>query len=49
MFGSFMKHTPSLGGKEEGSKYDEMYSQTLQFYKALFGSDAPSEIWETVD
>jgi hypothetical protein len=46
LFGNLFKHGPSLGGKEEGVKYNDMYDQTLIYYKALFGTDAPPQFWE---
>lgn len=41
------KHTPSLGGSSEGKKYEGVYEDTLSFYKAIFLSDPPQDVWET--
>lgn len=48
-FGTYFKHTPSMGGKEEGTKYKGIYNHTLEYYKALFGMEAPKYIWEATD
>lgn len=41
------KHTPSLGGSAEGKKYENVYDETLSFYKEIFLVDPPSDVWET--
>ena len=42
----YFKHTPALGGAEEGQKYQGIYNQTLGFYRAVFNIDPVKEIWE---
>lgn len=49
VFGTYYKHQPSGGGQEEGTKFKGIYNQTLEYYKALFGRDAPASIWEQTD
>jgi hypothetical protein len=38
-----------MGGSEEGTKYKGIYNQTLDYYKAMFGKEAPRYIWEVTD
>ena len=38
-----------MGGKEEGTKYKQIYDQTLAYYAALFGTLAPRYLWEPTD
>lgn len=41
------KHSPSAGGGTEGQKFENIYDDTLSFYKAVFTIDAPADVWET--
>ena len=49
VFGTYFKHQPSFGGKEETTKFKGIYNQTLDYYKTLFNKSAPSYIWEAND
>lgn len=42
------KHSPSAGGSSEGKKFQNIYGDTLDFYKAVFLMDAPTDVWESV-
>jgi len=42
-----LHHEPTQGGRKEGSKYFNCYSQTLDLYQAEFGHQPPSDIWPT--
>lgn len=33
----FLRHLPAMGGKEDGEKFNNIYDETLDFYKCLFG------------
>mmetsp|Transcript_10629 Transcript_10629/g.12098 ORF Transcript_10629/g.12098 Transcript_10629/m.12098 type:complete len:453 (-) Transcript_10629:480-1838(-) len=41
------KHSPSSGGSSEGKKFEKIYEDTLDFYKQVFMTDAPPDVWET--
>jgi hypothetical protein len=48
IYGSLLTHMPTLGGSSEDSKWDNIYSNTLSYYKSLFNqTDPPSDIWES--
>jgi hypothetical protein len=38
-----------MGGKEDGVKFKDLYSQTLGYYQALFNKKAPAYLWEQTD
>ncbi len=40
-----LHHEPTRGGSLEKSKFDKMYSQTLESYEQVFGKAPPSDIW----
>jgi uncharacterized protein (TIGR04222 family) len=40
-----LHHEPSRGGSSEQSRFDKMYSQTLESYEQVFGKAPPSDIW----
>lgn len=44
-----LHHNPSLGGKQEASKYRQCYLDTLESYETFFDSAAPMDIWPAVD
>ena len=44
-----LHHEPSRGGGAEFDKHREMYAQTLQSYRAIFGEEPPADIWPPVD
>jgi hypothetical protein len=44
-----LHHGPTKGGVTEKNRYDNQYSQTLEFYRNEFGSDAPRDIWPSHD
>ena len=41
------KHAPSSGGSSEGKKFEDIYLETLKFYKAMFLICPPDDVWET--
>lgn len=41
------KHSPSEGGQSEGQKFENIYGDTLSFYKSVFTIDAPVDVWES--
>lgn len=49
IFGKEFLHSPSGGGSSEGKKFENIYQETLNFYKEVFMMDAPQHIWETVE
>jgi hypothetical protein len=44
-----LHHGPTKGGVTEKNRYDNQYSQTLEFYRNEFGGDAPRDIWPSHD
>ncbi len=38
-------HNPTKGGKNEGSKFNDFYSGTIELYTKKFGIPPPKEIW----
>ena len=44
-----LHHGPTKGGMTEKKRYDDQYSQTLEFYRDEFGCDAPRDIWPSHD
>ena len=44
-----LHHGPTKGGVTEKKKYDDQYSQTLEFYRNEFGYDAPRDVWPSHD
>ena len=38
-------HNPSTGGKEEKTKHENWYRQTIQLYTRSFGAEPPADIW----
>jgi uncharacterized protein (TIGR04222 family) len=44
-----LHHVPTRGGKADGSKYHQLYQQTLQSYREAFGDKPPDEIWPSVE
>ncbi len=44
VLGKPLHHSPSLGGQQEGKKYQRVYQQTLFTYRQYFG-DPPTDIW----
>ena len=38
-------HGPTKGGKQERTKYKDLYNQTLQLYKNIFNTEPPSRVW----
>jgi hypothetical protein len=43
-----LHHGPTKGGKSEGMKFTDQYTNTLNTYKEHFGTDAPSDVWPSV-
>jgi hypothetical protein len=44
-----LHHGPTKGGMTEKKRYDDQYSQTLEFYRNEFGYDAPRDVWPSHD
>ena len=44
-----LHHGPTKGGMTEKKRYDDQYSQTLEFYRNEFGYDAPRDTWPSHD
>jgi hypothetical protein len=44
-----LHHGPTKGGVTEKKRYDDQYSQTLEFYRNEFGYDAPRDTWPNHD
>lgn len=38
-------HSPTTGGHEEGEKFADWYSRTLESYHRVFGEEPPADIW----
>lgn len=38
-------HGPTKGGKDERTKYHNLYELTQQFYQSVFGHAPPADIW----
>lgn len=38
-------HTPTKGGKKEGEKFNDFYTDTLNQYRSKFNSEPPETIW----
>jgi hypothetical protein len=38
-------HGPTKGGKQEGDKFNDWYTKTLQTYTAIFSEAPPTDIW----
>jgi len=45
LFGAYLHHGPTKGGKEEGDRYEAQYNATLSLYESVFGSAPPEDIW----
>lgn len=40
-----LHHEPTQGGENEGAKFNDWYSRTLESYQQLFGEAPPGDIW----
>ncbi|MEM6692018.1 MAG: hypothetical protein AAF664_21495, partial [Planctomycetota bacterium] len=40
-----LHHEPTAGGRQEGNKFQDWYSKTLESYRRLFGVEPPGDIW----
>ena len=47
LLGKPFMHEPSGGGSKDGEKFENIYEETMKFYKELFLEKPPSEIWES--
>ncbi len=45
VLGFALHHGPTKGGAAEGHKFRDWYAQTLQSYRAAFGTPPPADIW----
>jgi hypothetical protein len=45
VLGKEIHHGPTKGGKQEGTKYQNLYDLTLDSYRAHFGEEPPADIW----
>jgi hypothetical protein len=43
--GMELHHSPTTGGAEEGAKFADWYSRTLESYRRVFGQEPPADIW----
>ena len=43
----YFDHTPTVGGVQQASQWNNSYKHTLKLYKNNFGNP-PKEIWETI-
>lgn len=44
-----LHHGPTKGGMTEKKRYDDQYSQTVEFYQNEFGYEAPRDVWPSHD
>lgn len=49
VLGKQIHHGPTKGGKSEKLKFDDLYSNTLNFYRKKFGTEPPVDIWPSND
>ncbi|MCB9263264.1 MAG: hypothetical protein H6607_12895 [Flavobacteriales bacterium] len=42
-------HGPTKGGNSEKAKYADLYAKTLEFYKEIFDTEPPKDIWPQTD
>jgi hypothetical protein len=40
-----LHHGPTRGGRAEDTKFTNLYERTLATYRAVFGQEAPADIW----
>jgi len=45
VLGKDLHHGPTKGGREEGAKFHDWYSKTLESYRLIFEENPPTEIW----
>lgn len=45
ILGHPLHHEPSIGGLEEGAKFQAQYERTLASYRRVFGAEPPPDIW----
>lgn len=45
LFGRYLHHGPTKGGKAEGERFEDQYEHTLALYERTFGEAPPSDIW----
>lgn len=43
--GRELHHSPTLGGAEEGAKFQDWYGRTLDSYRRFFGTEPPEDVW----
>lgn len=43
--GRTVHHGPTKGGDTEKDRYRDLYQETKNFYKTVFQTDAPADIW----
>ncbi len=48
LFGRYLHHGPTKGGKSEGERFEGQYEHTLALYERTFCEVAPSDIWPGV-
>ncbi|MCA9194223.1 MAG: TIGR04222 domain-containing membrane protein [Planctomycetales bacterium] len=49
VLGKPLHHNPTAGGEQEGAKFRDWYSKTLESYEAVFQSPPPVDIWPDVE
>jgi len=46
ILGKEIHHGPTKGGTEEGDRYRDLYSKTINSYKIFFIENPPKDIWQ---
>lgn len=47
LFGRYLHHGPTKGGKAEGERFEDQYVYTLALYERTFGETAPQDVWQS--
>lgn len=47
--GRDLHHTPTTGGADENTKFEDWYGKTLESYARVFGTNPPRDIWPTTE
>ncbi|MGJ8642582.1 MAG: glycine-rich domain-containing protein [Luteolibacter sp.] len=49
VLGRDLHHTPTTGGGDEGTKFEDWYGKTLESYRRIFKAEPPVDIWLSVE
>eukprot|EP00347_Sterkiella_histriomuscorum_P000096 403377199 len=49
VFGRLLKHCPTMGTQQDLKRFDDQYTQTLQYYKDFFEIQPDPLVWETFE